>query len=290
MNANEEANWTSELAVGESSISQLSNQISTLSVSTSDVAKRLERLNKQCAQREDLLAERQAVKEEREEVSKQLETHSTREEELMKMLAQAEKELELNEKELELVKKKDRDVDDLRVSGEKEEAEVLEPARHELPELLEEGEVLAREIAARQEKLCSLKQSCELDVASRQAISNDVVTQVVAKCRNVKEKNERLEKLQGLRDELNKSARDEVDQHGNLKAKFDEASKAQAAVIEALEEQREKERSERDETKKLEFIAETVKLEKLTCGVEVIKETKRLESKLGLRVPYIAIE
>ena len=49
------------------------------------------------------------------------------------------------------------------------------------------------------------------------------------------------------------------------------------------------ERRERDNTKKFEFTAEMIKLDKLKCGVEIITRTKRLESELQNKPVDVAL-
>ena len=289
-NANEEAKWEKEHIANQAVASNLSNQISTITASVLDISNRIDHLRKRFAQREDILAERQAVQIETEEINGKLQSHTSREEELRALIDQMEKEVESNEKELSLIKKEKATLMDVCEAREKEEKEVLGPARIELPKLFERGETLAREIASIRDKISASKASGEQDLSSTRAVLEDIRNQLAEKGKSVKEKKDRLKTLEDNREWVKKTMTEEIDQHRSLKVKFEEAQKAQKKLNAALEEKRAKEISERVRAREIAYKSEVVKLEKLSCGANLIKETELLEREYEDKLANLAIK
>jgi hypothetical protein len=260
-------------------IDGLSTQVSTLLQTTQAKTEHLDRLHEQIAERETNHSKRQAIQNEMEERKIRLASHRERVEEKRIELEEAEKTLHANKEKLSDVQKKHADLDQEIASGQKEEQEVVAPARKEFPKLLKESEELSRLIAKYREVLTSLKKSAEADLSSKKAILEDVKKQIQEKSNDEQEKEARLASLRESREIANKNALEEIEQQNSLKSKFEEAMSTEAAVIQALKEQREREHEKRVEARRHEFLAEEYKRDLLACGADIIQETKQMEDK-----------
>jgi hypothetical protein len=278
MHENEEEKLKLVLETNESAISELSDKVSIVSRSVAAKSDRLDCLREQQAEREIILSQRQVVQKERQGAKARLQSLSGRDEEIVNVLDQGDKELDLSKDNLMIVQKHKADLDQVLASGQKEEAEVLEPARIELPKLLKESEELARLIASYRENLSSLKKSGESNLSLTRGVLDDVKNQVKDKSDDEKEKVESLSTLQETWQYTKKLALDDIEQHNNLGCKFEAARNAEAVVIQALQEQRAKERCEKNEAKRHESLAEVLKRELLSCGADIIKKTERSEN------------
>jgi chromosome segregation ATPase len=260
-------------------IDGLSTQVSTLLQTTQAKTEHLDRLHEQIAERETNHSKRQAIQNEMEERKIRLASHRERVEEKRIELEEAEKTLHANKEKLSDVQKKHADLDQEIASGQKEEQEVVAPARKEFPKLLKESEELSRLIAKYREVLTSLKKSAEADLSSKKAILEDVKKQIQEKSNDEQEKEARLASLRESREIANKNALEEIEQQNSLKSKFEEAMSTEAAVIQALKEQREREHDKRMEVRRHDFLAEEYKRDLLACGADIIQETKQTEDK-----------
>ncbi len=266
------------LKFSESNNSDLSEQVSTLSRLVTHKSDRLDQLQKQQVEREDFCSQCQVTQEDIKKRTSTLRSLKVQREEVVNMLCEAQKVFDLSSDKLIVIEKIKADLDRVFILGQKEGAEVIEPARIELPKLLKESEDLARLIASYREKQSSLKMSGDSNLSSMKEILDGVRNQVKSKSDEEKEKEKRLSTLQTTWEDNKLIALQDIEQQNKLRCKFEEASNIELGVIESLEERLMRETFEKKEARKHEYISEVVKRDMLSCGADIIKETERLEN------------
>ena len=147
---------------------------------------------------------------------------------------------------------------------------------------------MVRNIESYQEKLVQVQTSGGEDVALIQKSLEEVRHTVIDKRG---EKKELLDNLVSLKETHRvdlESIKEECDQQNVLLSRYEEANFAEEKLMKELSEQRSKEQQERRDVQEQEIVAEVVKKDVLICGVEVIRETERLEQEYKTRA--LAIE
>lgn len=147
---------------------------------------------------------------------------------------------------------------------------------------------MVRNIESYQEKLVQVQTSGGEDVALIQKSLEEVRHTLIDKRG---EKKEFLDNLVSLKETHRvdlESIKEECDQQNVLLSRYEEANFAEEKLMKELSEQRSKEQQERRDVQEQEIVAEVVKKDVLICGVEVIRETERLEQEYKTRA--LAIE
>lgn len=147
---------------------------------------------------------------------------------------------------------------------------------------------MVRNIESYQEKLVQVQTSGGEDVALIQKSLEEVRHTLIDKRG---EKKELLDNLVSLKETHRvdlESIKEECDQQNVLLSRYEEAKFAEEKLMKELSEQRSKEQQERRDVQEQEIVAEVVKKDVLICGVEVIRETERLEQEYKTRA--LAIE
>ena len=147
---------------------------------------------------------------------------------------------------------------------------------------------MVRNIESHQEKLVQVQTSGGEDVALIQKSLEEVRHTLIDKRG---EKKELLDNLVSLKETHRvdlESIKEECDQQNVLLSRYEEAKFAEEKLMKELSEQRSKEQQERRDVQEQEIVAEVVKKDVLICGVEVIRETERLEQEYKTRA--LAIE
>ena len=274
MNKREEAKWNSELEGGAHAISEVARQAQTLAESKLQISNRIDMLNRQFAERGDILGKRLSVKNDIAKVNDRLESYRAREEELQQLIAQAKQAVATKQKNVDDVNEEMAKVGELRTSNDKEEAEVLNPAKEEHPRLLVNGENVSKQIIFLQNQSSTAKKCTEMDIAASKASFEEIKKQVLEKIACNEDMKNFLKTCMESREELTKATTEEIAQHNTLKSQFEDSSKLHEKEIAKEEEDRAKLRAERDKAKTLERVCEEFALEKLTCGVQIIQETE----------------
>ena len=147
---------------------------------------------------------------------------------------------------------------------------------------------MVRNIESYQEKLVQVQTSGGEDVALIQKSLEEVRHTLIDKRG---EKKELLDNLVSLKETHRldlESIKEECDQQNVLLSRYEEAKFAEEKLMKELSEQRSKEQQERRDFQEQEIVEEVVKKDLLICGVEVIRETERLEQEYKTRA--LAIE
>lgn len=238
------------------------------------IENRIDMLNRQFIEREDILGERLIIKNDIAKTHDKLNSHRAREEELLQLIAEAKEAVEKKQKDVDILGEEMATVGELCALNDKEEVEVLNPAKEEYPSLLANSENVSKQILDLQNQSSAAKKNGELEIAASKASLEEIKKQVLEKVMYNEEKMNVIKACIESRDEVTQTATEEIAQHNTLKKQFEESCEVHEKEIAKEEDDRAKLRAKRGEAKKLERICEEFALEKLRCGVQIIQETE----------------
>ncbi len=280
-----EMQWSNEHSTMMKEDMDVKGKFSNLTSSTNDTVHNIQRLQQQFQQRQDILQERENIQKERHTIQQEMDTNlSIREKELTRKITEMEDVITKSRNICDGLKRQRVELDHEKHIAQKEEMDIIQPAKDNMIQLSNRGEVLSKDIADVQEQIRISKQTLDNDMTLQKTSFNDISNQVLQKNNHLKEQSDKMERLVKEREESIQTFTNEMDQHENLKSKFDEATKVQMDVVKALIDQRQRDKMELKETREREVDLETVKMEMLEQGVEVIEATKRLEKVLDEKI------
>ena len=288
MNQSQEQNLHSLLSTQQNNTIKLAQTVNEITNALTHKSNHLATLQQQLQEQASTERQCQDIQNKIQESNVQTQDMTARYNDTRSKLSQQTQDLHRLQRELQNRQLCLKDLQEKLIRGETERIQKVEPARIELPILLQETEEMVRNIESYQEKLVQVQTSGGEDVALIQKSLEEVRHTLIDKRG---EKKELLDNLVSLKETHRvdlESIKEECDQQNVLLSRYEEAKFAEEKLMKELSEQRSKEQQERRDVQEQEIVAEVVKKDVLICGVEVIRETERLEQEYKTRA--LAIE